>query len=70
MAVADQLASQLLSAGFAQVEVRAVPFDIGTASVRFFFDQDRAQAERLTAAIGPFLSWHGRASTEHAHRLH
>ena len=47
--------------GLRAVEVRAVPFDIGTASVRFFFDQDRSQAERLTAAIGPFLSWHGRA---------
>ena len=61
-AVAEQLASQLLSAGIGQVEVRAVKFDVATASVRYFFDQDRAGAERLTAAIGPFLSWHGRAA--------
>ena len=60
--MAEQLASQLLSAGIGQVEVRAVKFDVATASVRYFFDQDRAGAERLTAAIGPFLSWHGRAA--------
>ena len=60
-AVAEQLASQLLSASLGDIEVRAVPFDVATASVRYFFDQDRADAQRLTAAIGPFLNWHGRA---------
>jgi hypothetical protein len=61
-AVAEQLASQLVSADLGEVEVRAVPFDVATASVRYFFDEDRADAQRLTAAIGPFLSWHGRAA--------
>jgi hypothetical protein len=61
-AVAEQLGSQLLSADFGAVEVRAVTFAITTASVRYFFDQDRAGAERLATAIGPFLSWHGRAA--------
>ena len=60
-AVAQQLASQLLSAGFGIVEVRAVGFEVGTTSIRFFFDRDRAGADRLTTAIGPFLSFHGRA---------
>ena len=32
-------------AGFGQVEVRAVTFDVATASVRYFHDEDRAAAE-------------------------
>jgi hypothetical protein len=61
-AVAEQLAAQLQSAGFGEVEVRAVPFQVATASIRYFYNEDRRGAERLVAAIGPFLSWHGRAA--------
>jgi hypothetical protein len=60
-AVAGQLASQLQSAGFGAVEVRPVGFEVATTSIRFFFAGDRPAADRLTTAIGPFLSFHGRA---------
>ena len=60
--VAEQLATQLRTAGYGEVLVRAVNFDVATASVRYFFLDDRAGAERLVRALGPFLSWHGRAA--------
>ena len=60
--VAEQLATQLRTAGYGEVLVRAVNFDVATASVRFFFLDDRPGAERLVRALGPFLSWHGRAA--------
>jgi hypothetical protein len=62
VAVAQQLAGQLRAAGYGEVAVRPVSFDVATASVRYFFTDDRAIAERLVRAIAPFLSWHGRAA--------
>ena len=61
-AVAQQLAQQLRAAGIGQVEVRSVAFDVATASVRYFHADDQAGAERLVAALAPFLSWHGWAA--------
>jgi hypothetical protein len=60
--VAAQLAEQLRRAGLGGVEVRPVGFEIGAASVRYFHVGDRAAAERLVNALGPFLAWHGRAA--------
>ena len=61
-ALARQLAGQLRAAGYGVVEIRAVPFNVATASVRYFFTEDRAEAERLIRGIGPFLAWNGRAA--------
>lgn len=60
--VAQRLADQLRRADYGTVELKAVPFAIGSASVRFFHTEDRLVAERLVNALGPFLVWQGRAA--------
>jgi hypothetical protein len=59
--VAAQLAEQLRASGYGRVEIWPVTFDVATASIRYFYRDDRPGAERLVRAIAPFLSWHGRA---------
>jgi hypothetical protein len=49
-ATAMHLVRHLKAAGFA-VEVRAIEFPIPTNSIRYFFDNDRAQAEALRARL-------------------
>lgn len=61
-ALAAQLAAQLTAVGYAGVEVRAVTFDVATASIRYFYGDDRGAAERLIRAVGPVLAWNGRAA--------
>ena len=60
--VAQRLADQLRRANYGTVEIKAVPLEIGTASVRFFHAKDRLAAQRLVNALGPFLVWQGRAA--------
>ncbi|MFL5334473.1 MAG: hypothetical protein ACJ8H8_15090 [Geminicoccaceae bacterium] len=60
--VAGRLAQQLQRAGLGTSEARAVPFRIGSTSIRYFHAEDRGRADRLVAAIKPFLSWNGRAA--------
>jgi hypothetical protein len=55
--VAGRLAQQLQRAGLGTSEARAVPFRIGATSIRYFHAEDRGRADRLVAAIKPFLSW-------------
>lgn len=60
--VAQRLADQLRRANYGTVEIKAVPFEIGSASVRFFRAEDRLAAQQLVNALGPFLLWQGRAA--------
>ena len=60
--VAKRLAEQLQRAGFGAGEASPVSFRIGSTSVRYFHAQDRGKADRLVAAVQPFLSWNGRAA--------
>ena len=60
--VAGRLAEQLQRAGLGMSEARPVPFRIGATSVRYFRAEDRGRADRLVAAVQPFLSWNGRAA--------
>lgn len=60
--VAHRLAEQLQRAGLGTSEARPVSFRIGSTSVRYFHAQDRGKADRLVAAVQPFLSWNGRAA--------
>ncbi len=60
--VAQRLADQLRRANYGTVEIRTVPFEIGSASVRFFHGEDRLAAQQLVNALGPFLVWQGRAA--------
>jgi hypothetical protein len=60
--VAQRLADQLRRAGYGTVEIKVVPLEIGSASVRFFHAGDRLLAQQLVNALGPFLVWQGRAA--------
>ncbi len=54
-AAAAEVARQLRDRGFTIADIRAVPNQIETASVRYFFADDRAQAEALQDALGAVL---------------
>jgi hypothetical protein len=60
--VAQRLADQLRRANYGTVEIKVMPFEIGSASVRFFHTEDRLTAQQLVNALGPFLVWQGRAA--------
>lgn len=60
--VAQRLADQLRRADYGTVEIKMAPFEIGSASVRFFHAEDRLAAQQLVNALGPFLVWQGRAA--------
>lgn len=60
--LAQRLADQLRRADYSTVEIRAVPFEVGSASVRFFHAEDRLAAQQLVNALGPFLVWQGRSA--------
>lgn len=56
---AANVARELRDRGFTVVDIRAVPSRIETASVRYFFLDDRAQAEALQDALGSILRSRG-----------
>jgi outer membrane biosynthesis protein TonB len=49
------VAQSLREQGFTVVDIRAVPMSIETASVRYFYSADRANAEALHDALGAVL---------------
>ena len=49
------VASSLREQGFTVVDIRAVPMPIETASVRYFYSADRANAEALHDALGTVM---------------
>ncbi len=51
-AMAERLADRVGDAGFADVNLRSVPFAVETGSVRYFYAADRVFAERLIEALG------------------
>jgi hypothetical protein len=57
-----RLAGALRSAGAGYVEVKAVPFPIVTASVRYFRADDRPATLEVLAAVRPLLGASGRAA--------
>ena len=52
VARAERLADRVGDAGFAEVNLRSVPFAVETGSVRYFYAADRVFAERLIETLG------------------
>lgn len=61
-ALARSIAASLAGHGFGEPELRAVPHNVGTTSIRYFRAADRAAAERLVATARPLLTEAGRAA--------
>ena len=61
-ALARSIAASLAGDGFGEPELRAVPHNVGTTSIRYFRAADRAAAERLVATARPLLTEAGRAA--------
>jgi formylglycine-generating enzyme required for sulfatase activity len=53
---AIQLAAYLLAHGFAVTDIRAVDSHIEQPSVRYFFERDQPDSDRLVEAIGAFFA--------------
>jgi hypothetical protein len=56
---AAEVARELRERGFTIADIRAVPSRIATASVRYFYLDDRAEAEALQDALGAVLRSRG-----------
>lgn len=65
-ALAERLAGHLRGQGFTVADIRPVDFSIGTASVRYFFADDRDASEQLVDELGRFMAEAGAPAPDQA----